>query len=367
MPAGSGVGGRILDGFSISTSLAATYDSNITQSPGLPQFPVEDDIFLTLGGTLNYLSKSSDLTFGGNYHGSYNEYFSHPDFSGYSQGAGLVSNYEGGRFTASLAGGVEFAHGSNRNYGSALVDQTNFNTSLSVRYRLSPKTSLAGNIGQNFSTASGGNFNDTTSFDAGASALWKYSPLTEFGPGLRYTYRSGDSQGGRTSIGPTLSMNYKLSTKVSLNSRVGVDFASYENGGSADPAFSTSIGLDYRASKLWGLNFSLFRDAEADPSLAGGYYQVTSWRLGYDRKIRRATLNLGMSYESTVYDTPETTGMGGTAQPDRNYLSLDASLGMRILSNTSFASVFMRYSDQSGGPVGSWDSVQTGLSISRSF
>jgi hypothetical protein len=53
---------------------------------------------------------------------------------------------------------------------------------------------LTGDIGQNYTTASGGNYHNTSSFNVGASALWKYSPLTEFGPGIRYTRAAGSSQ-----------------------------------------------------------------------------------------------------------------------------------------------------------------------------
>ncbi len=369
---GSGLESRILEGVTIVTSLAMTYDSNITQSPGLAEFPVEDDAFLTLGGAVKYLSKASELTFGGDYHGSYSQYFQNADYSGFSQGASLTANYEVGRFRLSGAFGADYNRGANRNYGSVVVDQTTIRSSLAGRYLLSPKTSLAGNFSQSFTTSSGG-FNETQYYDLGASALWKYSPLTEVGPGIRYTYTSDGTGDGRTSIGPTVSLNYKLSSKVSLNSRLGMDFATYEDGASADPTFSTSMALNYRASRLWGMNLSLYRDTQADPRVSGGYYEVTALRIGYNRKIQRATLNLGMSYETTSYTLPVFTGVVSgndpipTAQPDRDYFSLDGSLGMLIFGNSSYASVFVRYNDQSGGGLGSWDSFQTGISISRNF
>ncbi len=355
--------GNIFDGLSASTSLSGTYDSNVTQSPGDSVSPVTDDFILSLGGSVNYLSKASEWTFGGNYRGSYNQYFSQTDFSGYSHGGGVVANYEGGRFAATVTAGFDFDQGSNRNYSSAFVERTNYNFGGTARYRLSAKTSLQGNVGQSYSTASGGNFDDTESFDAGISALWRYSPLTELGPGLRYTYRSGSSQTGRSSIGPTLNVNYKLSTKVALTSRVGMDFASYDDGGSADPTVSASIGLNYEASKLWGMNFSLFRDTQADPSVAGAFTEITSLRLGYHRKVRRATLNLGLGYDANRLENPGAAASGS----DRDFFTIDGSLGMAVFSNTSFASIFIRYGDQSSSGSGSYDSVQAGVSISRSF
>ena len=363
-PAG-GLEKSILDGFALATTLSGTYDSNVTQSPGLPLAPVVDDFILSLGGNVSYLSKAPDWTFGGNYRGSYNEYFSNSEFSGYTQGGSLLVNYDGGRFSATFNGGIDLNRGSNRNYSSAFVTQTSYNAGLTARYRLSPKTSLQGNMSQSFSTASGGDFSDTESFALGATALWKYSPLTEFGPGLRYTYISGSSQTGRTSIGPTLTVNYKLSSKVALNSRVGMDFASYEDGGSADPTFAALIGLNYEASKLWGMNFSLYRDTQADPSLAGAFTEVTSLRLGYHRKVRRAMLNLGVGYDMNRSERP--LGVGGGGGDDRDFFSLDGSVGMAVFKNTSFASVYFRYGDQNSSSTNSWSTFQTGFSISRSF
>ncbi len=368
----SGVGGLVLDGLSFASTLGLTYDSNVSQGAVTPSETQQSDVYLSLGGSANYQSKASELTFGASYNGSYNQYFNNTDFSGFNQGAGLTASYDAGRLSVTGSLGVAYDKGSNRNYGSEVVGQTSFNTSLSARYRMSPKTSLTGNLNQSFTTSSG-DFNETNNFSMGTSALWRYSPLTEFGPGIRYTSSSDGTGDGRTSVGPTITVNYKLSTKVSLNSRLGVDFASYEDGGSADPTFSTSLALDYRASKLWGMNLSLFRDTQADPNVSGGYSEVTALRIGYNRKIRRATLNLGCSYETTTYSVPAYEGVvSGTTpipppQPDRDYLSFDSSLGMTIFQNTTFASIFIRYSDQSGGGANAFDAVQTGVSLSRSF
>lgn len=366
MMAGDGVGDSILDGFSFATSAGATYDSNVNRAPGTAAQPEEDDFFLSLGGSVKYMSKATDWTFGGSYKGSYDAYFDNSDNSGFNHDADLVANYDGGRLKASVQTGVDVTRGFNRFYAnnssSSFIEVTNYSTALLARYRLSPKSALVGNISQRFSTASGGNYSDTESLDIGAAALWKYSPLTEVGPGLRYTYRGGDAKDGRSAVGPTLNANYKLSSKVALNSRVGVDFPWYDDGSSADPTFSTAIGLNYKASKLWGMNFSLYRDNQADPAAAGQFYEITATRLGYVRKIRRATVNLGLGYESTTYES--TTG---TPKDDRDYFTLDGSVGMPVFSGSCLATFFMKYSDQSGPPSDTWEAFQTGLSISRKF
>lgn len=361
---GGGLGDDLLDGLSLGATLSGTYDSNPSQGYGPRDDSGEGDFFLTLGGNVGYRSTASDWTYGVNYSGSYSEYFTQSELSGYNQSLGGSVNYEGGPLTLTLTLGLGFGSGANRYYES-VVDELSCNYGLSARYRVSPKTSLTGDFSQSFNSASDGGFSDIGSFNLGASALYRYSSLTEFGPGIRYTRDSGDSQMDRSSFGPTMTVNYTLSRKVSLNSRIGVDFASYEDGTNADPSLSGSIGLNYRASSLWGMNLSLNRDMQADPSKEGGFSEITALRLGYHRKIRRVAWNLGLSYETNAAEAPDGVETGAE---DRDYLSFDSSLGMPLFADTCNGSVFLRYSDESGGTAGeTWDSIQTGFSLSRSF
>jgi len=354
---------NILHGISSQVAFATTYNSNIGQRGPLPGYPVLDDIISTLSGSVSYISKSSTFTFGGFYRGSYNNYFDNSVFSGYNQGGGILVNYQGSRLTSTLRLGIDYDEGSNRDYLSALIQRTHYSSSLNSRYYLSPKTVIQASYDQNYSAVSGGVYQDTNSYNLGASALWKYSVLTEFGPGMRYTYRSGNSNNGRTSVGPTLNANYKLSQKISLASRVGMDFSTYDSGASADPTFSTQININYTASQLWGFNFSLYRDTEADPSVPGSFTEVTATRLGYVRKIRRAVFNSGVGYDIRKIDSA-----GKSGGIDRNYLTLDASLGMPIISNKYYTSVYARYNDQRANVASqTWDALLIGFSVSRSF
>jgi hypothetical protein len=361
----SGLGSNLLDGLSVDTTFSSTYNSNMSGNQSVANGEAKDDYILGFGGNLNYLSKRSALTFGGNYRGNYNQYFNHSDYTGYSQGAGLVANYKGGRFTIAATAGMELQRGNNSNYSSSFVEQTSIRSGVTVNYKLSAKTSLRGNFNQNFTSTAGRSYSDTSSYDFGLSAMWKYSALTEFGPGVRYAYRTGgSSQSGRTSIGPTLSLNYKLSSKVALNSRIGMDFSSYDSGATADPTFSASIGLNYRASDLWGMNLTLYRDTQADTALAGGFTQLNSLQVGYHRQLSRAMWNLSASYQLNSYERPG----AATPPPDQSNFNLNTSLSMPIFSNTCSASVFVGYREQNSGNASrSWDSVQTGFSISRKF
>lgn len=364
---GRGLDGDLLDGFSLSTTLSGTYDSNPSQGYATPGSTGGGDsrggdFFATLGGGLGYRSTSSDWTFGANYNGSYNEYLKQSELSGYNQSSGAMVGYEGGPLSVSLNGGLNFGSGANRYY-AAVVDQLSVNYGLNARYRVSPKTSLAASLSQAFTSASGDSSSDTSSFSLGASALWRYSALTEFGPGIRYTSETGES--GRTSIGPTLNMNYKLAKKVLMTSQVGMEFAQYQDGGSSDPSFTTSVGLNYQASRLWGMNLTLFRGTQANPTTTGGFDEITSLSLGYNRKIRRATLNLGVSYETNVAQIPDN---GATGRPDSDYLNCNSSLSMPLFAGKATGSVFLNFRGQSGDTTsGSGDSTQTGFSLGWNF
>jgi hypothetical protein len=434
-PLGSAFGDDLLGGFSMAATLTGTYDSNITRS-SQPQA----DFFTSLGGNLSYLSKGTPFTFGANYRGRYDQYFSMSDFSGYSQGGGLVANYksgritatatagydsnrgspqnyysgstfggnpqggdnqdfnqgnfnrvnmgasvmvnyEGRRFSASLSAGIDLDQGSN-NYSSsassAVIENTRVHMGLSARYRLTKDISLTGNIDQNSTTSTGGSYGDTNNFNLGMSALWRYSVLTEIGPGIRYTSMSGSystsiiPQQNRTSIGPTVTLNYKLSRKVTLTSQTGIDFYQADNGQSIDPAMSGSLALNYQASRLWGMSLAWSRSMQADPTSAAAFYESNSLRLGYHRKVRRANLNLGVSYLTSTSASAQGMAVG---RPDSSTLSFDSTLSMPVFANTCNASLFVRYNEQTGvyassyygGTGDSWESLQMGFSINRNF
>ncbi len=351
-----------LSGLSVIAELGASYNSNITQATGDVGSPVIEDFLMSVGGTVSYLSKGREWTFGGSYTGMLDVYFDNSDFNGYNQSANLLASYNGAKLDATVTAEIARERGGNRFYGpSEFVEQTRASIGVSSAYELGPKTILTGDAVYSHTTASGGDFEDTDAFSSGIAALWKYSPITQFGPGLRLTYDS-NSQNDRTSIGPTLNVNYKLSTKISMTSRVGLDFTDYSNAGSEDPSTSALLGLNWNASKLWGMDLSVYRDTEADPSISGAFNEITAIRVGYNRKIRRASLTLGAGYEMA-----ETVGNSGPSRSDRDYFTLDASLEMMVFRNTTNASVFVRFSDQNGGGGESFDSTIAGVGLSRTF
>ena len=353
----------IRDGLGMGVSLTSTYDSNtargFTTAPGASS----DDFFMTLGASVNYLSRASTWTYGGRYTGGYSQYFNQSELSGYFQNAGASLNYTGGPLTATLNLGLDFGSGANRYYNGN-VNEIRYSYGINARYKLSTKTNLTANASQNSTRASGDFDRDTDSLDLGASALWKYSPLLEFGPGIRYTDRSGDGTLSRTSIGPTVTANYNLTRKVSLSSRIGIDFPEYDTGEKPDPTLYTSIGISYKPSQLWSMNLTLVRDTRASFNSANEFEEVTSMRLGVNRKIRSAIWNIGLALENgaTEYLQKPTT-----PRPDREYLTVDTGIGMPVFQNTCYGNIFLRYNDQQVSPQETWDAVQVGMTLSRNF
>lgn len=366
---GSGLGGgfggpldTFLDGFGGGVSLSGTYDSNVTQ--GGSNTPKEDDFILSLGGNVAYRTQGSEWVVGGNYRAGYDQYFDRSSLSGFNQGAGFIAGFQGAKLNAMYSAGFSFDRGANRYY-SSFVERTSITQGLTASYRISPKTSIAGNMGYSFSKVSGSSFGDTQSFNAGISAMWRATPLIQVGPGIRYSLATGDRQPDRHLFGPTVSLNYTLSAKVSLVSTAGLGFVSYSGGGSGDASVFTSVGVNWAATEVWGMNLSLHRDVQADLSVAGAFNEITAIQIGYNRRVRRASFAVGLGYEHNSFENP---GGAASTRGGRDYWSLNSSVSMPIFGDSVNSSVFASYRDQtSSGDGNSFDSFQIGFSLSRGF
>lgn len=359
IPAGGISLSSLRKGLDMSLTLTSAYDTNPTRGYVPAGVETEGDFFTSLVGTVKYLSSSSTWTYGASYTGGYTRYLEQTELGGYNQNAGASVNYDGGSLSARFNVGVDYGTGANRYYES-VIEELSYRYGLSARYRISNKTTLTGNISQSVSTTSGDVDTENESFDMGASVLWQYSQLTEFGPGIRYTMRSSDTAQERTSIGPTATVNYKLSEKISLDSRVGMDFAQYEDGENADPSLYTSINLLYNASRMWGMALSVLRDTEASYTTPGEFEETFTVRVGYGRKIRRAIFNIAAGWEMRSRETDT------ASNADREFLTLSTAIHMPIIADQYNATLFTIYSEEKGDSR-SWDSLMSGISISRKF
>lgn len=366
-PPGSGPAdlADMLDGFSCGAVFTTLYDSNVTQSPGLPVAPVEDDIVMSIAPSVRYRSLGKEWFVAAQAGFAYNEYFELSQYSGFDYHAGFQVGYDGPKLNTTFGFNYSFDQGVNRYY-SSFIEQNSFSTSLSASYELSAKTSLDSSVGFSWNDPTTGASGGTENFNLQTAAMWQATPLIRIGPGIRYSMQSGDYQSDRTTLGPILRANYRLSTKVSLNSQLGLDFVEYKGaGGGSDESVSASIGLNYQASRLWGLSFSLLRATEADGSTPGAYREVLSIQTGVHRRIRRATLQLSLGWETNDYVRPVAAlGTPGS----RDFLTIGSTLSMPVFSNRAVASVFFRYANEdSAAFTQSWDGCQFGFSIGASF
>ena len=353
-------GNELLQGLAYSVSSGYTYDSNLFQGSGQPGSPIENDIILSFSPGMTYRTQGSTWTLGLVGSLNYSSFLDHDDLGGLGYNTAVDFSYSQKPLTmaASLAYGLD--QGVNRNYGSKYVENERFHGSFRASYSLSPKTSIDARLGHSISVPDGG-FATTESTNFDITAMWKATPLIAVGPGIGWGWQGGDTQATRETVGPLLRLTYKLSQKVALDGNFGVDFAEFGGSGRSDTSFSNRLGLNYRASSLWGMNLSLSQGTEADGASAGNFRETTAWRIGVDRRIRRATLGLGLSYEINDAVTP--TGAAGAGQ--RDYLRFDSSLSMPVFWQRAQATTFISWNQESGSRE--WDGFRFGVSLSAAF
>jgi hypothetical protein len=280
---------------------------------------------------------------------------------------GLNGGYVSGRAKLLFNAGYASTGGVNRFVGDFL-EQTSVSSRLTGDYTISPKTSFELSLRQNSNGIETQGFADTSSTTFLVAGLWKATPLVRLGPGFRYGIRTAEVGGAIqdqefTVAGPALRLDYKLSTKVNLISNVGLGFADTPSGD--DELLNFRVGLNYRASLLWGLNLSMIRDTQATLFAGGGFDQITSYRFGYTRKIRSARLNLGMSYEDRG---PQGVTQVVAGFRDSSFLNYTASLGLPILGDAVDLSLNLAWRDfDTADTTQSWNGLQSGLSLAWSF
>ncbi|WP_193212238.1 hypothetical protein [Luteolibacter marinus] len=350
--------GEALSGFSFGLGSTLAYDSNVRGSG--PVRSGEGDTILSVSPTITYRDPGGDFTFGGSFALNYATYFSNSDLGGLGYSTNLHAGYQGGRFSLKGTFGSSLRQGTNNYYNNSYAETLSFNTGLSLDYRLSPKTSINSRFNYNWTEPTSGNFASTYNLGFDIAALWKATPLTSLGPGIAWDQSGGDNRPDRQTLGPILRVKYKLSRKVALDGTFGYQF--YQSGGgSQDGGFTTGLGLNYRASSLWGMNLSVYKGTTANGGIGGGYRDSTNYRLGYHRKIRRAQLTTGIGYE--ISDVS-----GGVAGgQDQDNFNWDIALGMPVFYNRVQASLFYRWRSNSGNNVRSNDGYTTGISLSTGF
>lgn len=356
---------RLLEGLAMTLATTWFHDTNVNQGNDRGG-KVESDWIFSVAPAVSWETRSRDFTLmlGGG--ANYDHYSALDAYSGLDYRGAAKLGYQGG--ATNLEGSVNYdsVQGVDR-FAGGLTENRSLGARFTARHAVSIKTVLDTSLStvttRSVRQTDGAAESDTSQSEFQLGALWKVTPLVVLGPGLRSTWSTADSAGDRTTVGPMLRVEYRLSEKVDLKSRIGIDFVEYDGGGS-DEFTSGSVGLKYRLDDLWEFNFELSRDVVPDIGAAGGYREIGSWRFGSDRKILAVRLELGVGYESSEL----WSGRGVASSSGTDYLNFDAGLSMPVLGESGRARIFVRHQDSSSSdPRNDWSGLQSGLSLSYGF
>ena len=351
--------GKSDKGLEITLGISSLYDSNLTQLPD----EEESDWILTPEIAAEYQFGNSRWNLGARGKLGYDSYQKRDDFSDTSYLLDFFGGYQSKKVDASFTTGISSTSGINR-LAAGFIEQSSFKSSLEASYRFSRKTSLNAKWRQRMTDSQSEGYGDTSSETVGFSALWKATPLISIGPGIRYGVRTGNDNEEFIVVGPTLSLNYKLSTKVMLQSTIGIDDSDSPYSRD-DSLLNWSLGLNYRASSLWGFDLESIQDTRATLSTGGGFDEISSFRLSYWRKVRRARIQLGVAYEDrSATDSQPTL----TIPRDFEYLTLSAAMSLPVFRDRADLKIHVKWRNQDDpADNSSWEGIQTGLNLTWRF
>ncbi len=342
----------------------SAYETNPAFGAG-PRGDAGSDFYFIVGGEVAYQRRFGDVNLELSYYGDYQQYLRNDMLSnGYHD---LHTSLEYGGELASLALALGASNGSGANaYYQSQVEQLSWNVEVEGSYELSSLTSLRGAYDYSERNASarfsgGARVNDNQSQTLSLDALWKYSPLLKIGPGLRFAERSGEGADRLRTFGPSVNVDYRLSTLVSLNATATVNWGDYSAGGSPGAFVSSGVGLRWQPSDFWSFDLGMDRDLQASPTFAGGFVESFSGTLGAQRWVGRHTLRMGLSYHRT-----EQAGGSRVATGDRDYFTVDLSVARTVFKDSEL-SLFANYRTLTENEGYSSESVLVGISLNHNF
>jgi hypothetical protein len=348
-------------GLDFSLNLNSLYDTNVTQASGtdseVSDFVVNSDLRAA------YLAGNTSWKLGADANLGYRKHFERTDFSDFTYGLTLYGGYQSKKTVASFSTSLSSQSGVNLE-SATYLDQLSFQNRFLLRYRLSGKTSLLASWNQTSSESQTAGFNDTSSWTADLSAIWRATAKVNLGPGIRYGVRGGSNNSELTVIGPTLRLNYDLTTKVSLRSTLGMDFSDSPFADSTE-LFNWSVALTYKASSFWGFDLSMIRDTQATFSQGSGFDEITSFELNYWRRIRRSRATLGITYQDRAATDALLSSAGARGS---EYITFTAGYSMPIFKSQASLNLNLSYRDFGADASDrSWDGMQSGLGIGYRF
>lgn len=353
---------ELLSGVSIGTSASSYYDSNLNQNAGTAAAPAEGDFVQSLSSSVQWGRNSALWNLSLGTLGGYELPLGNPDLKSFNYGFNGAAGYQAGRLKLSANLNQSLNEGSNR-FAGAVIRQVSYGVGFSAAYEFSRRTSLVSSFRSSW-TDGGAGVSATESRTANLSAMWTYSPVLKVGPGLSYSVDAGDLLVARSTFGPTLSANYQLSRKISVQSMLGWEFMDRGDTGRSS-SLSTSISAAYALNRLWGFNLSLNRGVEPNGLANAGFRESTALQFAVNHRMGSANAALALGYDRTSY-LDSTDGGGAGAGVD--YLNSSISLSMPVFGDRASATIFVRYNDSmSDDPLQNWDGLQAGCSLSYQF
>lgn len=348
--------------FAVSTS--SYYDSNRDLRGGTEDTPVEDDFVQAFSTSVRWSKDTSDWSLSISTSGNCELPLKAEDSISFGYGFTGLAAYHVGRLSLSGSLNQGFNKDSNRFYGG-VVEQQSYGVSITGKYELSPKTSAVASFNASW-TDGEGDVSSTGSNDFNLSAMWRYSPLLQIGPGVSYSQDSSDLLEARETIGPTVSVNYKLSSKVNLSGMLGWEFLDRgsESGGGGAPFLTTSLSASYQLNRLWGFSCSLNRGVQADGLAGSEYLENTAFGWAVHHQVGKVKTMLDLGLVQTSY---QQTG-NGPASAGIDYVTSSVSVSMPVMADQLAATIFIRYKDSmSDNIVQDWNAVQIGASFNYQF
>lgn len=349
--------------FDFSLGLASLYDTNIAQASGNGPVEIESDWIITPSLHASYLLGGSHFQLGVRAQVAEPLYQERDDYNATNYSVNAFGGYRSRKVVASFTTGLSSDSGVNR-LTSDFIEQFSLKSGFLASYRFSGKTSLLASWDQRDTESRTGGYGDTSSLTAGLSGVWQATGRLSIGPGYRYGVRTGNDDQDLMVVGPTLRLDYELSTKVKLRSSFGLDRSDSPFSGTSTQS-NWSVALDYRASARWGFRFISIQDTQATFSQGGGFDQSTSYRLTYWRMIRRARLELGLSSEDR---SPLDIPLNAIGLRDTQYTTLSAALTLPVFKRQADLTFNVNWRDQSSSDHQyTWDGWQSGVGIKWQF
>lgn len=355
-----------LEGMKWRIASGVYYDSNATWADGLLR-PVESDWILSFAPSLEWTRRAGDFSVGLEGGLERQEYASLSEFSATNHYLASSLGYECGPLSLEFDLRESRIRGVDRYFGG-VTDRSALAGGVKGNYRLSGKTriefSYAATSADTEVTRGSGTGQKTLDQRFAVFAGWQTSPLLSLGPGLRWTRLSSDSDGDRTSIGPSVKAHYRLTGKMDLSGTLGMDFAR-DPGGSSEEFVNAGLESTYRLNALWSFRARFGRDTTSQSNRNGGFQETTAIDVSIHRRIGRASLMVGGGREHLAFSNGSAMRL---ARPDVELFQITTALEMPLFGDRARGRVFWRLQDSSSrDPRRDGDGIQTGISLSTRF